>query len=377
VTTATASGILIDRSALLEALTAVMPAVPSRSPKPLLMNVLLSLDPDGSEIIGTDLEVGIRHRLIGVHADAPVKLLLPPVRLKQILSTSDDDEIAFRVDGDKVQISGRRSQFNLPLEDPDLFPLPPEFGASAFHAVSPADLRRLIRCTIYATDDTSQRYALGGCLLEVTADTMIAFVATDGRRLSRQVVGCVTEGEVAIAGMPVLPKKCLMLVDKVLDEDEESVRISVTDNAVLFRTESATIYSRLVEGRFPKYSDVLPSSSETVVTVEAGVLLDGCLSAAIMTSEESRGCDLAFSGDNLRLSSQSADVGAGMIDLDVTPVSGESLTLTLDPRYVIEVLKPLDRGDVVRIEMTDAKSPVAFKVEPGHTSIVMPLTRDR
>jgi DNA polymerase-3 subunit beta len=338
--------------------------------------VLLSLDPDGSEIIGTDLEVGIRHRLIGVHADAPVKLLLAPTRLRAILSTSDDDEIAFRVDGDKVRISGRRSEFTLASEDSSLFPSVPTFDAAAYHEVAAADLRRMIRRCSPFVDVENTRYALGGCLIESEGQSM-TMVGTDGRRLAKQVVSCTAVGDSTIAGLPVIPARALKLVDKVLEDDGPPVHVATTDKAVLFRTESATIYSRLVEGRFPYYRQVFPS--ETTIKAHFEDLADlqtAVEQAGITCSEESRGIDWRFSDGVLRLSSQSADVGSASIEV-VTCFEGSALEITFDSRYALQALQAIGDNVPTALELIDSKNAAVFRTTDSYCHVLMPLARDR
>src|SRR6202011_1260363 len=105
-------------------------------------------------------------------------------------------------------------------EDPDLFPEVPDFAATSYHAVAAADLRKLIRRTIFATDVESTRYALGGVLVELTAET-ITMVGTDGRRLARAIAPAEAEhGAQNPTGSPVIPVKALKLIERNLDDDD-------------------------------------------------------------------------------------------------------------------------------------------------------------
>jgi DNA polymerase-3 subunit beta len=367
---------LLNRLSVLEALADVQPAIPKQSPKPILMKVRLTLGPDGSEIEATNLEIGIVRSVLGVRCDTPVQVVLPPERLASILRGTDDEDVTLAAGPDVATIRGRRWHFELPTEDPSLFPGVPRFAAADYHVVAPADLRKLIRRTVYATDPESTRYALGGALLEVTPDSL-AMIATDGRRLARQAVPAEAVGKGIAWPTAVVPARAMKLIDRVLGDDGAGVLLAADESAAVVRVEDATIYARLVEGRFPRYQDVFPPEAPAVVTVGAGALLDAAGQATIATSAESRGVDFAFDGPTLKVSAQAVDVGAGEAEVDISTLSGGPVNLSLDPRYLTEALRALDRGATLRIEMIDAKTAMVVRADDGFALVIMPLTRDR
>jgi DNA polymerase-3 subunit beta len=365
---------------LLTAFGLVSGVVPARSPKPILQNVKLIADADeGSVLMGTDLEVGIRHRVLGVKVDRPGSVILPTSQVGSILRTSspDDQELDFESDGERLVIRGLHSEFTLPVEDASLYPEVPDFNATAYHVVAAADLKKLIRRTIFATDVESTRYALGGVLVELTGDS-IAMVGTDGRRLARMSAGADSENDPpAVAGSPVIPVKALKLMERHLSDDDPPVHLIIqAGSAVLMRTETAVIYSRLVEGRFPRYQDVFPASVDVKIPLEAGRLRTAVEQASIVTSEESRGVDFRFGGGMLKLTSQSADVGSSHVELPI-PYEGKAVEITFDPRYLVDALKTLDDSAAITAELIDAKNAAVFKTDDRYTYVVMPLTRER
>src|SRR5262249_29583205 len=219
---------LCDREGLLAAFGMVSGVAPARSPKPILQNIKLIADPDeGSVLMATDLEVGIRHRVLGMKVEQPGSAILPTHRVASILRTSDDQELYIEGEGDYILIRGRRSEFTLPAEDPGLYPEVPDFGATSYHVVGAADLRKLIRRTMFATDVESTRYALGGVLVELTDDS-ITMVGTDGRRLARMIAPAEAENNAAPpTGSPVIPVKALKLIERNLVDDDPAVHLAV------------------------------------------------------------------------------------------------------------------------------------------------------
>ena len=369
---------LCNREGLLAGFAMVSGVVPARSPKPILQNVKLVADGDGgSTLLATDLEVGIRYRVLGVKVDQPGSAILPTQKMQSILRTCPDDELAVEVGDDQLIVRGLHAQFKMPSEDPALFPEVPDFAAAAYHVVAAADLKRLIRRTIFATDVESTRYALGGVLVELTPDS-ITMVGTDGRRLAKMAASAEAEGGAAApGGQPVIPVKALKLIERNLDDDDPPVHLAIQGNAaVLVRTERAVIYSRLVEGRFPRYQDVFPASVDVKVPLEAGSLLAVVEQAAILTSDESRGVDFTFGEGVLKLASQTADVGSSDIDLPIN-YDGKPVSITFDPRYLTDALKTLEPTASVTAELIDHKNAAVFRTEDGYSYVVMPLTRER
>ncbi|WP_165075739.1 DNA polymerase III subunit beta [Paludisphaera rhizosphaerae] len=369
---------LCNREGLLTAFNMVSGVVPARSPKPILQNVKFSVDDeDGSVLMGTDLEVGIRHRVLGVKVEEPGSAILPTAKIGPILRTSGDEDLLLETSDEHLLVRGARSSFKLPLEDPSLYPEVPDFAADKYHVIVAGDLKKLIRRTVFATDLESARYALGGVLVELKPDG-ISMIGTDGRRLAKMVAPATAENDpIAPSGTPVIPVKALKLIERNLVDDDLLVHLTIQSGAaVLVRTEGAVIYSRLVEGRFPRYQDVFPTTVETKVPMAVGPLKLAVEQASIVTSDESRGVDFQFGPGALKLSSQAADVGSAQVDLPLD-YQGKAVDITFDPRYLLDALKTLADDDEITAELIDARNAAVFKTPDQYTYVVMPLTRER
>ena len=217
----------------------------------------------------------------------------------------------------------------------------------------------------------------GGVLVELTSES-IAMIGTDGRRLARMAAHAEAENDpTAPAGFPVIPVKALKLIERNLVDDDPPVHLAFqAGSAVLMRTQSAVIYSRLVEGRFPRYQDVFPSSVEVKIPLDVGSLRMAVEQASIVTSEESRGVDFQFVAGALRLISQSADVGSSHVELPIA-YDGKAVDITFDPRYLVDALKTLDDRTTITAELIDSKNAAVFKTDDRYTYVVMPLTREK
>jgi DNA polymerase-3 subunit beta len=234
----------------------------------------------------------------------------------------------------------------------------------------------LIRRTIFATDNESSRYALGGVLLELAADKVTA-VGTDGRRLAKmEVAARSVGGHQSGESMTIVPAKAMQLVERSLTDGDAEIQVAARANEILIKSPRATIYSRLVEGRFPKWRDVFPNRAGTVkIEISIGPLYSAVRQAMIVTSEESRGVDFTFDSGTLVLSGRAAELGQSRVELPVA-YDGAPLSITLDPRYVNDFLKVLDPEKTFTLELKDAESAAVGHTDDGYGYVIMPLARD-
>ena len=365
-----------QRGALANAFQTVGGVVPSRTPKAILQNVKLSALREGAELLATDQEVGIRYHLAEVQVDEPGQILLPHGRISAILRELRDDVVVLESTGESTSIRSGFSQFDLPSQDAAEFPPVAGFDEENYYVVAAGLLREMIHRTIFATDLETSRYALGGILV-VPDGERIELVATDSRRLALTQGACRVQGTVeARSATPVVPARAMALLERSLPEPAGEVHIALHANDVLFKAHNFTLYSRLLEGRFPRYKDVVPKAGTVVIELQTGPFHSAVRQAQIITNEESRGVDFTFDKGLLVLNSRAADVGKSRIELPIS-YDGAPLTIRFDPRFVADFLKVLEPERQVRLELTDSESAAVLRTDDGYTYVIMPLARDR
>jgi DNA polymerase-3 subunit beta len=217
---------------------------------------------------------------------------------------------------------------------------------------------------------------LGGILLELGEGT-ITMAATDSRRLAVVNAACRSEGDGKLENeAPVIPSKAMLLAERSITDEEQDVLIAVHANDVLMKCGQFTIYSRLVEGRFPKYENVVPKECNVAIELVVGPFHSVIRQAQIVTSEESRGVDFAFSDGLLTLHSKAADVGQSKVELPIS-YDYEDLTITFDPRFIAEFLRGFEPEKQVKLQLIDAESAAVFRSDDSYSYVIMPLSRDR
>jgi DNA polymerase-3 subunit beta len=366
-----------NREKLLHAFQTVSAIVPARSPKPVLQNVKLEVAGNAATLMATDLEVGVRYDVAGIEVDAPGAVLLPVGRFGSILRESSDEIFRIESDSAGTTVRGERSQFKLPVEDANDFPPIAQFGESTCYEVSGRLLRELIRRTIFATDNESSRYALGGVKLEWENNILTA-IGTDGRRLAKmEGPAQAVNNPPTIGDVTVVPTRAMQLLERALAEDTSEVQFAIRQNDFLVKTPRTTICSRLLEGRFPRWRDVFPRREKSLkLELVVGPLHAAVRQAAIVTSEESRGIDFTFGEGTLVLAGQAADVGQSRVELPIA-YDGPPISIMLDPRFMGDFLKVLEPEKSFTLDLQDGDAAAVCSTDDGYGYVIMPLARDR
>lgn len=364
-----------EREKLSQAFQLAAGVAPTRSPKPILENIKLEARADGVTLMATDLEVGVRIDVAGIEVAAPGDVVLPSKRVGPILRESSDEKLLLESDGSKLRIRGERSEFHLPTQNPDEFPAVRPFEESSYHQLPARLFRELLRRTVFATDTESSRYALGGVLIELS-DTEIIGVGTDGRRLARQQGPAELVGDHKTRENTVVPTRAIQLMERALADGEEIVQLATRENDVLVKSQRVTVYSRLVEGRYPKWRDVLPKFEDMwKVELAVGPFYSAVRQAAVVTSEEHRGVEFIFGEGKLVLTAHGAELGESRVEMPIA-YDGPQQPIRLDPRFLGDFLRVLDPDQTFTFHLRDSESAIVCATGDGYAYVVMPLSRE-
>lgn len=362
-----------QRDGLLAACQLVSAAVAVRTPKPILSSIKAIAETDRLTLVATDLEVGIRYELAGVRVEEPGEAILPVSRVLAILRESADSELALDADERRCRITTSVSEYEMPSEDPAAFPDVPTFDDKKYHELTAGVLRKMIHRTSFAAAKQDTKYAITGILWEIE-DKKVRLVATDTRRLAMCTGPAVAAAPVDNKGQShLVPVKAMSLLERTLADDGESIKVCLRTNDVLFQTEKATICSRLLEGRYPPYRDIIPKKAAAKIPLPVEGFLSAVRQAKIMTDEDSKRVAFQFAPGKLTLQAQGATTGRSKVDMPLD-YNGSALTINFDPDFVIDMLKVLDPGEVIQLDLVDAAKPALFRAGDDYLYLVMPLT---
>ena len=358
----------------------------SKSPKPILECIAVRADDTtGVSLEATDLDVGIRYHLADASVDVAGSLVVPAGRLLSIVREVDEEETILEGTDGNLAVDTGRSHFRVRGESVAEFARLPYFPDTEA-ATLPADLlHRLVRRTRFAAATDAGRYALHGVLV-VLDKNGIELVATDGRRLARATAA--GAGDIKQDLRVIVGPKGLALLERVLGAVGGDVSIAVQDRQILFRTGGVLIVSRLIDGTFPAYEDVIPKSSDQSFTVTVADLMAGLRRASLLTTRDALSVELLLDpGDsdstdsdpadrkrsgNITIRSRAVEIGEAKISVPVS-YEGPPSKLGFNPVFLLDALKVMDPAAEVRFEFTDAKAPVTMSDGEDYTYVVMPV----
>ncbi len=346
----------LQRQEFLDALTAVSSLTGGRTPKPILACTRLSAADDRLELAATDGEAALRLGVTAVAVDKPGEAVVNADRLLSIVRELADVEITLQTDERHCIIRGAGSEFKIYMQNAADFPPVAAFDNEPDVVLDGRELRRMIELTLYAAARETSRYAINGVLWDKQGKRLY-MVATDGRRLARAGGG--VEKSHSADFSVIVPTKALSVFERVFtppkDGEPWTVDIKVTPNQLVLHARGRVLATALVEGRFPKYEDVIPRENNREGIVDRAEFHAAVKRAALLTTEDSRAVRLAFGPEQLVISSQSPEQGEARIEVPIE-FKGEEIAIGFNPVFLSDALKVLPY-EQVRIEMQEPFRP--------------------
>ncbi len=362
--------ISINRDELLKPLSYAAGVVERRQTLPILSNVRLRCYDGVLELTGTDLEVEVVTTIKLDEAQAG-EVTIPARKLYDICrALPAQAEIKITTDGERVRVQSGKSWFTLlTLPSADF----PSVAAGEWDlnlSLPERDLKRLLDKTQFCMAHQDVRYYLNGLLLEVKQSELRA-VATDGHRmgLSELKLGqAASEDRQAI-----VPRKGVQEIGRFLDSNERQAELKLSHNHVQVGVEGVMLTSKLIDGRFPDYTQVMPSSHRNIARIDRLLLREALGRAAILANEKYRGVRLTLSAEKAVINAHNPEQEEAQEEIEVT-YSGEELEIGFNVNYVIEAINGLE-GEQVELGLNDANSSCTLQApdQPQTRYIVMPM----
>jgi DNA polymerase-3 subunit beta len=358
------------RSDLTHAVQMVVNAVSARNTLPILANILFETRENALQLSGTDLEVTIKCQLPAEILESG-SVTIPAKRLQEIVRELPETEVSITVnDHYQITLTCQKSMFKLhglPKDDyPNLTRAIPQGGFE----IPQAKMLEMIRKTIFSVSNDETRYVLNGVLFTIE-NQKLRMVSTDGHRLSLMEAG--VDAQVSPIFSNIIPAKALLELNKILDS-EGLVKIQYTDNQIIFSTPKVELVSRLIDGQFPNYEQVIPKEASKISSCPAQELLAATRRVALMASDKSNSVKYAFTSGKLVISANTPEIGEAQEEMDVQ-YPGDNITVAFNARYVMDILKNFG-SEECKLEMTTNLNPGVFrpaKEDEKYLCVVMPM----
>lgn len=367
----------INRDHFSNGLAQVLNVVGSKATMPILSNVLIEAENDHITLTTTNLDLGIRCKI-----KAEVKeggaVTLPVKRLATIVRELPNVDVAFTSSAShQVKLTSGGSNFKIMGIGKDEFPPLPEFGEDRTFTLEQSELTSMLKSVAYAQSSDETRYILNGVYFNFK-DGKLSLVATDGRRLA------LTSKELEVpedaAGAIILPAKTVSELQRMLDKGEK-LKVSFNDRRAAFQittdkdssglVDSIYLYSKVVEGNYPNYQQVIPKETHQRIKLERELLQQCIHRAALVCSEKSNSVKLKLSSNLLEITAQSPDFGEAHESMAIS-YSGPDLQVAFNPQFMLDPLKALTKDEVF-FEVKDEVSPGVFKTLESFICVIMPV----
>ncbi|SHJ01668.1 DNA polymerase III, beta subunit [Clostridium amylolyticum] len=346
--------LICEKNKLQEAISTSQKAITGKSTMPVLEGLYIEAVNNVLTFIGSDIDLSIETKT-QAEVIEPGKIVVDNRIFGEIIRKLPNDKVIIEtIDGNIIQISCQKSVFNLVHMNADEYPSVPNINENIVFSINQSILKNMIKGTIFATAQDETRPILQGVLFEVN-NKNLNLVALDGYRLAVKSQVIDTDNSINV----VIPGKTLSEVSKILEENEEKVNITFTENHILFNLGETKIISRLLEGEFIKYSSLLPQEHKLLVTVNRQELLNGIERASLMAKDgNSNLIKLNIEEDNMVITSNS-QLGKVREEVSIN-LQGESLQIAFNSKYLLDVLKIME-DDEVLLELSSSVTPCVIK----------------
>ncbi len=357
----------LQREKFIEGLQQVQNVVSTRTTLPILSNILIKADEGGLRLTATDLDVGVQG-FIEATVEKTGGTTLPARRLFSIARELPVADVSVEVT-EKNVATIRCGQYvtkivGLPQDE---FPPLPKLETAREFTIPQTILKDGLKKTSYAISTEETRYVLNGVLLAFK-DGKLTIVATDGRRLALvdHEMEISPEEEISV----IVPTKAVNELSRLLKDDGD-VKLRVAQNQISFELNQTLLVSKLIEGNYPNYRQVIPGEAKERVSLERESFFDAVRRVALLTSDKSNSIKLIFTKNNLDLQANSPEIGEAKDSLAIK-YGGKDMTIAFNPEFVMAPLRNLV-DDEVFLDLIDEMSPGVLKTKGSFLYVLMPM----
>ncbi len=368
----------ISREEFFKGLQKVQGIVDSKGAMPILSNILIKTKPDGIDIFATDLDIGIK----GSYSATIISEGSGTIngrKIHEIVRELPEEEIHLKSDNENnwITVTCKKSSFKIACLSPEEYPAFPTYKEESDLLIEANLLKEMLRKTNFAISADETRYTLNGVLFESEGEN-ITMVGTDGHRLAfiQKNKGFKSQGKMEI----IIPKKTQAELSKMLESSDsnqkdgkKTITISVEKNHAAFKMDRLVLVSRLIDGRFPNYRQVLPQGNNRIVLINRDIFLHALKRVIILADEKSKMVKFGVQDNLMTLVSDSSEIGEAREEIDIK-FKGEAVTVGLNAKYVMDVLSAIDTETIsFRLKDSESSCLITPAENEDYRCIVMPM----
>lgn len=351
---------------LLQGIQTVQNIVSGKSTLPILSNILIETKTDTIKLNATDLDIGISCE-ISVNIYEEGAITVPAKKLSDIIRELPSGDVTITTKkNNQIDIDGENCRFKLIGLPKEEFPKFPEFKDVETIQIDQGILKEMLQLTSFAVSHEESRYVLNGILLEV-ADKVLRVVATDGRRLAKieSKLNTDTKKDIAV----IIPIKAVHEIIRNLKDDGQ-LSFLISTNQVLFDLNGTLIATRIIEGEFPNYQQVIPEPIMPKIKISTQSLLSAIRRANLLTTPDFQAIKFEVFKDKIIISKTTPDVGESREEIPVE-YGGNELIVGFNPQFLIDVLKNVN-SETIELELYGSDKPGVMRLE-NYLYLALPM----
>jgi len=362
----------ISREKLQEGLTAVTATIPAKTTLPVLANILVETTERGIRLSGTDLDIAVSTE-VAADVEATGAITIPAKKLSEIARELPPSPVKIAAAGEqRVTLDCGRSHFKILGLPKDEFPSFPAVRFNESWRIRSGELQKLISHTSFAVSTEESRPILNGVLWELRPE-MMRMVATNGHRLAKMELPIKTAA--APSSDLIVPPKALEQVRRLFPEDEE-LEIARGENHLGFRSPFTSVFTRLIEGPYPPYDQVIPRDNNRIAVADRAALTSALRRMSVIASDQTHRIRLSFNSALVRFSVQTPDLGEATDELPIR-FDGDPLDIGFNANYLLEILRYIPTEEVKLTfkapERAATLEPEGWSDPASYLCLVMPL----
>ncbi|SCY62982.1 DNA polymerase III subunit beta [Alkaliphilus peptidifermentans] len=361
--------IICPQKSLLNSINIVQKSVSTKTTLPILRGIYIEAASNQLKIVGTDLEIGIENLIEAEILDEGATVIDARLFSDIIRKLPDADIDIKLIDNNQVNIKCLNAEFSIVCHNPDDFPDLPEISEDNFYKIPQELFRNMIKQTVFATSQDESRPILTGVLLEIDQNSL-NMVALDGYRLALR------KGKIQsdISNKAVIPARTLSEVARILEVDNEKpIEICLTENHALFITGKTKLISRLLEGEFINYKQILPKEYKSRVKINTRNLYNSIERASLLAREGKNNLVKLIINDDKMIITSNSELGKVHEEI-VILLEGDDIEIAFNSKYFMDALKVFDDEEIY-LDFTTNISPGIMKPvdNENYTYLVLPV----
>ena len=359
----------VEKSNIINEFQSLAAVADKKQTLPILSNILIRCESEGVKMLSTDLEVELETTIQGANIINPGETTIPAKKAADIIRELPEGQVSFELneESSKLTVKSSSGRYNLATIPGSDFPDFDVIKSDTIHPVSTEKLLELFHKTSFAMANQDWRHYLNGCLFEKT-ESSLNMVATDAHRLSIYKSSLDSVGNFS----GIIPRKTVVELMKILPKQNDDIQFYINANNIVFMSKNFTFKSKLIDGNYPNYNQVVPQGDGIKITFNRKNMLDSLSRVSVLTSEKFKGVKLKSENGVLDVSAHNPDQESAEEKLDVTGDNSQ-FDIAFNVNYLKEVLSTIEDEEISLVSFGSDKSALVQSSDNNQVLVLMPL----